>query len=67
MQKPNPKTTNPKVIKDVGDLIRSVFAADERAMGVSRYSMVICKAGHHLTGEGLAPTECPICKEQRDV
>ena len=28
---------------------------------VTRYSMVICDAGHHLTGEGEPPTECPIC------
>lgn len=29
-----------------------------------RYSMVICAKGHHLTGDGQAPTECPICKEK---
>ncbi len=32
---------------------------------LTRYSIIICEAGHHLTGEGPAPTECPFCKAER--
>lgn len=37
--------------------------ADAKSFFITRYSAVICAAGHHLTGEGEPPTECPICKE----
>lgn len=52
-----------KAIRGVSDLIRAMFAADEKRIITSRYSMVICAAGHHLTGEGEPPTECPVCKK----
>lgn len=39
--------------------------ADAKSFFTTRYSMVICAAGHHLTGEGSGPTECPICKAAR--
>jgi len=38
--------------------------AGARSFFRTRYSMVICAAGHHLTGEGDPPTECPICKRR---
>lgn len=50
-----------------GFMAKKAEAGDEGAKSFlkTRYSMVICEAGHHLTGEGRAPTECPICKAER--
>lgn len=64
-------TTNAEAINRVRDMLFDLMR-DKAAAGdagaksflIPRYSMVICAAGHHLTGEGEPPTECPICKEQ---
>ena len=36
--------------------------AGAKSFLVQRY-VVICQAGHHMTGEGEPPEECPMCKE----
>lgn len=65
----DPMTTNAEAFNRVRDMLFDLMRekADQGDEGakqflVPRYSMVICAAGHHLTGEGDAPTECPICK-----
>lgn len=57
----NPTTPNMAAIEKV---IRQIPPLDTARVYLRRYSMVICAAGHHLTGEGDPPTECPICKER---
>jgi rubrerythrin len=56
-----------RVRETLFDLMREKAEAGDigaRRFLITRYSMVICAAGHHLTGEGEPPTECPICKER---
>lgn len=67
------ETTNADAFNRIRDKLFGIMrekaeTGDEGAKSflVPRYSMVICAAGHHLTGEGDPPTECPICKEARN-